>query len=652
MANIDSIQGLERKVRRHFKRVFSELNDQFFIREPLIENLKIAPVIIEGPSNSWLFVGWHQEMLTNDELIKLDNLISESAPGANFKINYLLVTDDSIETNENIVPKGVLIAQKNDFYENGHNIIINSLSELSEENNAIIKKHLFPESIIPLQISTRSLEKNIDSLETTQQFFLDYDQELATRMDILESVNKSEEEQEGFSVRLINGVAGSGKTLILINRAIALLKKHPNEKIILLIHNKPIVEDIKLRFNKIFNDIPKNLDIRTFHSFAAMQKKRVSQYVEPLFYDYQISPYRDKIFTDSNENYNYLTLKDDQLWSEIDYINEYMIQDEQAYLEMERQGRGFALQKSQREHIWQVYLKVIDSMSNIDGYLPSLYIKEMALLKDPLDLKNLKKYDHILIDEAQFFAPSWLQLVRNSLSSDGSVFLCADPNQGFLKSRLSWKSVGFNVRNRTKKISYSYRTTYEIMAAANSLLKDLNDNTDDFVQPILDKMKHGEKPRVILNPSHQDEHLNFLRELKTAIDTNKFPLQQIMILFDGEYNAKYLKVSIEKEIGDGTVINFNDSKDIKNGIGNKIRLISINSCTGMESGITFVLGAGSLLNKTKNIELTDSEREASLQESYRKLYVAMTRAGQRLVIFSTEMMPENMNEHISISGNL
>lgn len=36
---------------------------------------------------------------------------------------------------------------------------------------------------------------------------------------MIESVDSEEEGQEDTSVRLINGVAGSGKTLILINRA-------------------------------------------------------------------------------------------------------------------------------------------------------------------------------------------------------------------------------------------------------------------------------------------------------------------------------------------------------------------------------------------------------------------------------------------------
>jgi ATP-dependent exoDNAse (exonuclease V) beta subunit len=74
--------------------------------------------------------------------------------------------------------------------------------------------------------------------------------------------------------------------------------------------------------------------------------------------------------------------------------------------------------------------------------------------------------------------------------------------------------------------------------------------------------------------------------------------------------------------------------------------MNVNSCTGMEAGMVFVLGIGCLLNKAKNIELQAEEQQQMQHESIRKLYVAMTRAGQKLVLFSTENLPEEMNDLI------
>ena len=436
----------------------------------------------------------------------------------------------------------------------------------------------------------------------------------------------------------------------MINRAIAFCKKHPDKKALLVIHNKPVTSDIKHRFKEWLGGAPSNLKIETFHQFALNQQKKVSSNLKliPLFAEQVIDSLREQVFCDTNDSYSQLKLDDKKIWSELEYINEYLIKDEDEYLEYDRQGRGFALQKSQRAHIWQLYAMIVEKMSSPKGYLPSLYIKELALLKDTT---VLEKFDHILVDEAQFFAPSWLQLVKKSLISNGSVFLCADPNQGFLKSRLSWKSVGFNVRGRTKRLSYSYRTTYEIMVAANALIEGIEDDTDDFVRPDLDRMERGLKPQVIYSNTLQDEKTRFLNELSECCKSDDIPLHQIMVLCSNSYSPWSLKRDIENMLGKETIVNCNDWKDIIN-IGGKIRLMSINSCTGMESGVTFVLGIGELMNNAKNIDLDDIERELVQKESLRKLYVSMTRAGQRLALFSTEKLPERLYEYVEVSGAL
>ena len=366
-----------------------------------------------------------------------------------------------------------------------------------------------------------------------------------------------------------------------------------------------------------------------------------------LFKAEKLLPYQLAILNDSHECYRNLSLSDAQIWSEIEYINENLIQDAAEYFAYERHGQGFALQKSQRVDIWQLYELTVSMLSSHKSYLPSLYIREVALTENT---ERLQKYDHVLVDEAQFFAPSWLQLVRQSLCERGSIFLCADPNQGFLKSRLSWKSVGFNVQGRTKKLSYSYRTTYEIMLAANILIESMDESSDDFVKPDLERMQRGLRPQVVYSLTTQDEQRRFVNELKLCITENRVPLSHIMVLCDASYSQWTLKSLLERQLGNSTVINCNDPNEPQSDLGGRIRLMSINSCAGMEAGITLVLGVGRLMTEAKNLDLRDDERELAYKESIRRLYVAMTRAGQKLVLFSTEKLPDSMNDLVDFSG--
>ncbi len=647
MAHIDTVTGLDRKYRRHFKKVFGKLNDEFFIRESLLDSLQVAPCIVEGPCNSWVFVGVHLEVPDSIALAKLLNFNSSMLKLGLKPIQYIAVVDNNHFQRDSSLPDYVHLTENKTFIERGEQLIQTLLTEFTIEQHTRIKRTFFPESVIPAQCSTRRGRTSVDNTAKLLPFFLDYDQELATRLDMVESVDAEEEGQEDISVRLINGVAGSGKTLILINRAALYCKKYPEKKVLLAIHNKPVTEDVKYRFEAWLKGKPDNLDIITFHAFALRQYSKSYQRVTPVFGDANLKEEMKIVLNDKNEAYTQLSLTNEQIWSELEYINDYLIKDKEKYMEFDRQGRGFALQKSQREHIWQLYIEFSELLSSVNKYLPSLYIKEVALSDKPLE-----QFDHILLDEAQFFAPSWLQLIKRSLTPGGQLFICADPNQGFLKSRLSWKSVGLNVRGRTKRLTHSYRTTYEIMVAANSLLDGLEGNPEDYVKPDYKKMARGHKPHVIYSKNSQDEKKRFLNELAALVQSDTVALHQIMVLCSPEYKPWKLKQDIEKRLGSNKVINYNNSKELAANVGSKIRLLNINSCTGMESGTVFVVGSGHIINQPKNIELSDSEREEVLQESMRKLYVAMTRAGQKLIVFSTEEFPASVEKHVVIMGEV
>ena len=647
---IDSLSSLDNSIRRKFKKVFERLDDRYLIRTPALETSKVAQIIIEGPAQSWLMMGSFKLTPTIKALEKYLKFNDDLHQLNYQKIKYLAIskTGESLfDTKEPELADATIIDPKT-FSDIGHELISELLTETHREQYQWIKKTLFYETLIHSACTTRREAIVRDNSAQLETFFLDYDQELATKFDMFGEQRQPDEEDSGeFSVRLINGVAGSGKTLILINRAILYCKKYPHKKTLLLIHNKPVTVDIEYKFNKYLNGMPENLQIKTFHSFALAQQNKVFGRTKPLFTQRDRQPFVEQIFSDDNAAYRDLNLSDAQIWSEFEYINDSLIKNKAAYLDYDRQGRGFALPQSKRRSIWLLYEKLVELFrSREKGYLPSLYIRELCLLEDTN--ADLVKYDHILIDEAQFFFPSWLYLVKKSLVETGQLYMCADPNQGFLKSRLSWKRVGLNVRGRTKKLNYSYRTTFEIMKAADALLDYLDETSEDFVKPDLDRMARGSKPKVIYSTTPQDEQQRFLNELKTIVKQAEVPLHQIIILCSDAINPWNIKHVLDRILGKDKVVNCNDNLDMAANLGERIRLMSINSCTGMEAGVTFVLGVGELLNKENNIDLSDDEQQLLHQESIRKLYVAMTRAGQKLVLFSTQNLPKQLEAHVDI----
>lgn len=647
---IDSLPNLSVSMRRKFKKIFEQLDDSYLIRTPALEEANIAHMVLEGPNTSWLMISYHAIAPSREELHSFI-LFSERLRGLNYpQIKCLVLTEngESLFDNHNCGVTNVVILERGEFLANGKSLINRYLVKVSDEQHSWIKATLFSEVIIEPSNTIRRDCVYRDNSAQLQTFFLDYDQELAAKLDFF---NEQEKPDGQIAVRLINGVAGSGKTLILMSRSVLYSRKYPDRNVLFLSHNRPITLDV---YDKIKNSALPNLEVKTFHSFALSQQRKVNGSTTALFDEMDVQPLFKKVFYCESIGYNSLNLSDAQIRSELEYINEYLIENKDAYLAYDRVGRGFALQQNQREVIWSLYTMLVELMPSYKGYLPSLYIKEICVSSELH--KKLEKYDHILIDEAQFFAPSWLQLVLKSLDENGQLFMCADPSQGFLKSRLSWKSIGLNVRGRTKRLAYSYRTTLEILSAANALIEGMNEYSDDFVKPDLNRMKHGSKPQVIYSATPQDEEKRFLNELKLCTSNGDIPLQHIMVLCSRRYAAWKLTPKLEDILGKGTVKNYNDrsNNNNKSGVikGDRIKLMSINTCTGMESGVTFVLGVGDLLNESCNVDLSLEEREVAHEESIRKLYVAMTRAGQKLVLFSTVQLPARIEPFVEAMGSV
>ena len=122
--------------------------------------------------------------------------------------------------------------------------------ELTNDQFKHVRANLIPTCRLPTLKQANLMEyfKNVDKVK-----LLDEDQEKLAR-----------ELKEGH--RLIFGVAGSGKTVLLIARARILAKRHPDWKILILCYNKLLRKQIFNMFNP--QDYEADITISTFHGWA------------------------------------------------------------------------------------------------------------------------------------------------------------------------------------------------------------------------------------------------------------------------------------------------------------------------------------------------------------------------------------------------
>ncbi|WP_437132006.1 3'-5' exonuclease [Bacillus atrophaeus] len=136
--------------------------------------------------------------------------------------------------------------------------------------------------------------------------------------------------QIGDKHRLIRGVAGSGKTLILASRAKMLAKEHPDWKILILCFNISLSRNIAQMVRSMYAEpqnvsdtyfqkplqveVPENVHIRNFHEWVKQDLHinifKIDQYIEELEKGERISPKYDAVLIDEGQDFegNWLKL--------------------------------------------------------------------------------------------------------------------------------------------------------------------------------------------------------------------------------------------------------------------------------------------------------------------------------------------------------
>jgi hypothetical protein len=629
------------------KRVLNALDEETIVRKPLREEEAAPELFIEHGTRGWLalavvdipFDGLDaRQLFASDTRSAIDARLAAWRAALPDGLPLLLVlwacSEDEVALLAGQVDVNNLrLLSRERLQERGAQgleALQRPLAPLEEDG---LRTRFFPESGIPLpSVARRRFQRNNGA--NLGGLFLDPQQEWASKLDLdMDNALPDEQAQAAtdLSVRLVNGVAGSGKTLIALSRALLLAEMHPRERVLILIHNTPIVADIRERLHRAHGRLPGNLEITTYSAWIHRQWRRV--YAAPLAMpaDPQQLP---QLLRSLRPRWPELKLPEDQLIEEFDFLNEMLVASEAEYMDTSRAGRGFSLRAKERREVWALFQAVTGALQAAGLRMWSAVAFEVCRADNHA---ALARYEHILVDEAQFFAPSWFHTVKLALKPQSKLFLCADPNQGFMKSRLSWRNAGLDVAGRTKKLLRSYRTTQAILHTAGALLaRAVQADPEDYLEPDFTGMEEGAAPILLHVDTPQDAVDRAVNEIVALVRERGLPLSAFLVIYGSDTPKQLLYHRLCAALGTNRVWWLNkDKKQPPAGYGpDYLRMANLETATGLEGGAVFLLGMESLLT----MEVGDAQGNANEADA-RKLYMAMTRASHRLVMLTTEQVP-------------
>ena len=512
---------------------------------------------------------------------------------------------------------------------------------LTREQFERLRRLFTPEVVVPSTFVVRQpLERNTEAGLT--DYLLDYNQEQAVKLD-LALPDEGQAAARELSLRLVNGVAGSGKSLLIIYRARLFRQLFPNKRILVLTHNRALIKDLRRRYGKLSHG-DRGVEWYTFMGWCRKLWPEGRKWRDPV----RFRERQELIAQAWRKHLASTSISETMLLEEIDWYKDRLLFGLEDYLAADRTGRGFALAEGMRERVFQAmnaYHQLLQERQLMDwGDLPRQLWRMIQAGEMELPL-----YDVVLTDETQFFAPLWFELIKKALKPGlGHLFMVADPGQGFLKRKQSWLASGLEVRGHVTRLDKCYRSTHEIFSFANFLYRTrLPEEDEDVVTPNLLEMPHGVVPQIITLTSEQDETTRVVNEIK-ALQKAKIPLGHILVIHSSRDEVDGLLKRLQQEFGESQVV---DPRD-ESGRG-QLRVCPLNGATGLESPIVFLLGVHDLYEMENSIRLSDEERAEMMRENTRKLYMAITRAGQRLVLTYVGELPPMFQKLLgSINGEL
>lgn len=328
----------------------------------------------------------------------------------------------------------------------------------------------------------------------------------------------------------MQGTAGSGKTLVLLHRAVRLAMANRDRKIGIFTISKALADHLQQTFRQLAGWQPVNVVVKSFYDYwyermdsydrlvtsrlrlnDPISGERVARQTWRDFWSHRGASPSSNIFTDPHvmELLEFVEGNTEDgsefLRQEMTYIlSGYPVDKRVNYLSDHRRSRPLRLLPRHKNAClkvavrWEEYMKA-GSLSDIEGLmLEALKASENKSTTSPNAF--WPEFDHVLVDEYQDFSTVELVLLQRmcvDIQGENSLLLVGDLQQKVLPKHHHTTRAGLSFHARGTHLRSNYRNTKEILRAALNLPKiyppqeDQDDEQMEIQRPELSPYSGG-----------------------------------------------------------------------------------------------------------------------------------------------------------------
>lgn len=278
----------------------------------------------------------------------------------------------------------------------------------------------------------------------------------------------------------VSGSAGTGKTIVALHRAVHLARTHLEARVLFVTFSETLANALYTKLKRLIGNEPllaERIDIHSLDSIGMrLYKAHLGSATLAGHEDLrEIIHSASQAVGDHKFSLQFLLTE----WEQV--VDAWQLDIWEAYRDVARLGRKTRLPETQRSILWSIFERV------------RVLLKERSLMTQPAVFnalasilagnKNLP-FDFVVVDEAQDISVSQLRfLAALGAERPNALFFAGDLGQRIFQQPFSWKSLGVDVRGRSRTLRINYRTSHQIRQQADRLLGpeilDVDGNRED-----------------------------------------------------------------------------------------------------------------------------------------------------------------------------
>lgn len=265
----------------------------------------------------------------------------------------------------------------------------------------------------------------------------------------------------------ISGSAGTGKTVVALHRAVFLARNHTDSRVLLTTFSDTLASALRTQMRRLVSNEPQlaeRLEILSMQAIGERLYERLIGRPQLASQETVMHLLEEAAALISGSKFSrYFLLTE---WEEI--ADAWQLSSWDEYRDVKRLGRKTRLPEAQRALLWSIFTTVREQLQAL-GMITSAAM--FTRLAEKLTVSQHPPFDFTIIDEAQDInIPQLRFLAALGGNQPDGLFFTGDLGQRIFQQPFSWKSLGINVRGRSRTLLINYRTSHQIRRQADLLL--------------------------------------------------------------------------------------------------------------------------------------------------------------------------------------